>query len=66
MASLPKWAIIYSAEISGIKMAISIIKGENVALTMIFTDSYNVLRALNIRNHHPYIRSLFYDLNIND
>lgn len=63
MATLPKVATIYSAEIHAIQLAINITKNEQNTKFVIFSDSLSALtKLMNINYCHPILRKLQHDI----
>ena len=58
-AALPKQAIIYTAEMHAIKLALDVVAEQRMLKSVIFSDSYSVLVSLKCMQHDsPLARRL--------
>ena len=63
MASLPREASVFSAEVHAISMAVRKVEKMEGTRFVVMSDSCSVLRAfMNIRNMHPILRRLQHDV----
>ena len=62
-ATLPREALIFSAEMHAITMVVNIIAEETTEATFIISDSQSVLKALrNLRTSHPVAKKVIHDV----